>query len=296
MRRLLQLLALSAAVATAPVAAEARSYYYYYTPAWLQPTIWSQPVTWAQPAATPNARPVARAERPAIAAYGPFRVLDEQTASLVGVTDATSPVWFAAMLRDHPGIATLRFVECPGTYDDRANLALGRMIRAAGIAAHVPDGGSVRSGAVELVLAGTSLTIDDGAEFAVHAWLDEDGYEATDYSADSPMNRRYLAYYREMGMDEGEAVSFYAMTNSVPFDSARWLDGREMRGWVHRAEAAVAAVPAPRYEVAATVMPGVPAYRVGSPVAEPASSLVEEAGAPVAAPRLAYLDLGLTLF
>jgi hypothetical protein len=247
MRRLLQFIALAAAVLVAPVAAEARSYYYYY-----YAPVWTQPAVLAPPAATRYVVPQARAERPAIAAYGPFRVLDDRTASLVGVTDSMSPAWFAAMLRDHPGIATLRFVECPGTYDDRANLALGRMIRAAGIAAHVPDGGSVRSGAVELVLAGTSLTIDDGAEFAVHAWLDEDGYEATDYAADSPESRRYLAYYREMGMDDGEAASFYAMTNSVPFASARWLSGREMRGWVGRAASA--------------------------------------------APRLAYLDLGLTLF
>jgi hypothetical protein len=279
MRRLLQLIALAAAVLAAPAAAEAQYYYYYYyAPAGAQPATWSQPATtrYVAPPAP------ARAERSAIAAYGPFRVLDESTASLVGVTDATSPAWFAAMLRDHPGIATLRFVECPGTYDDRANLALGRMIRAAGIAAHVPDGGSVRSGAVELVLAGTSLTIDDGAEFAVHAWLDETGYEATDYSADSPMNRRYLAYYREMGMDEGEAASFYAMTNSVPFESARWLDGREMRTWVRRAEPAA--------------LRAAPADRAASPVAEPASALVGERSELPAAPRLAYLDLGLTLF
>jgi hypothetical protein len=297
MRRLLKLIALSAAVLTAPVAAEARSYfYYYYAPAWSPATTWAPQAAAPYAAPAKPARPSKRAERPAIAAYGPFRVLDGHTASLVAATDATSPAWFAAMLRDHPGIATLRFVECPGTYDDRANLQLGRMIRAAGIAAHVPDGGSVRSGAVELVLAGTSLTIDDGAEFAVHAWLDDTGHEATDYSPDSPMNRRYLSYYREMGMDQAEAASFYAMTNSVPFESARWLDGREMRGWVHRAAAAAATPPAPRYEVAAADLGSAPLYRMASPVAEPASSLVDEAGEVEAAPRLAYLDLGLTLF
>ena len=136
------------------------------------------------------------------------------------------------MLRDHPGLVTLAFVECPGTYDDRANLALGRMIRAAGLAAWVPEGGSVRSGAVELVLAGVSLRIEDGAEFAVHAWLDEDGYEAGDYAADSPANRRYLTYYREMGLSAEQADAFYAMTNSVPFEGARWLGGAEMRRWI----------------------------------------------------------------
>ncbi len=279
MRRLLLLLLPALALLAAPATAETR-YVYYWVPAGVQ-----------LPAIRYLAPP-RPAERPAIAAYGPFRVLDESTAALVAVTDSRSPAWFAAMLRDHPGIATLRFLECPGTRDDRANFALGRMIRAAGLAVHVPANGSVRSGAVDLALAGTSLTIDDGAEFAVHAWLDEDGYQATDYAADSPENRRYLAYYREMGMSEAEAASFYAMTNSVPFESARWLDGREMRGWMHRTGPAVAPAPAPRYALAAAE----PVYRAASPVTEPASALVDEAPEPGKAPRLAYLDLGLTLF
>ena len=94
-----------------------------------------------------------------------------------------------------------RFVECPGTYDDHANLALGRMIRAAGLAAHrarrrLGPLGRGRAGARGRLRCGSS----DGAEFAVHAWEDEDGYEAADYAANSPENRKYLAYYREMGM------------------------------------------------------------------------------------------------
>jgi hypothetical protein len=187
---------------------------------------------WTEPAASRFVSSVlARAEDAAVP-YGPFRVLDGSTAALVGVTDEDSPAAFSAMLRDHPGLATLAFIECPGTHDDRANLALGRMIRAAGLVAWVPEGGSVRSGAVELVLAGTSLRIEDGAEFAVHAWEDEDGREPTDYAADSPENRKYLAYYREMGMSADAAQAFYTMTNSVPFESARWLDGAEMRRWI----------------------------------------------------------------
>jgi hypothetical protein len=171
------------------------------------------------------------------AAYGPFRVLDGNRAALVGITDGRSPAQFAAMLRDHPQLATLELLECPGTFDDLANLQLGRMIRQAGLVTHVPAGGSVRSGAVELFLAGSARRIDDGAEFAVHAWEDEEGLEATDFAADAPENRKYLAYYREMGMDESQAAAFYAMTNSVPFERARWLDAAEMRRWLPDAQA-----------------------------------------------------------
>lgn len=189
---------------------------------------------------------LAHAEQSAIAAYGPFRVLDASHAALVGITDSYSPGEFAQMLADYPGIATLSFVECPGTYDDRANLNLGRMIRARGLAVEVPEGGSVRSGAVELVLAGSSLTIADGAEFAVHSWLDDRGLGAWDYAPDSPEHAKYLDYYREMGMSREDAAQFYAMTNSVPFESALWLDGSEMRRWMHVDQAAAVEAPVPQ--------------------------------------------------
>lgn len=166
------------------------------------------------------------------ATFGPFRVLDPARAALVGPTDERSPGAFPAMLAANPGLSTLGLVECPGTEDDRANLALGRLIRAHGLATHVPAGGSVRSGAVELFLAGVRHRAEPGAEFAVHAWADEDGREATDYPAAAPENRAYLDYYREMGMSPIEASAFYAMTNSVPNASARWLNAAQMEMWV----------------------------------------------------------------
>lgn len=167
-----------------------------------------------------------------IASYGPFRVLDGQRAALVDVTDAASLASFRAMLRDYPGIGVLEMIDCPGTEDDIANLAIGRLIREKGIVTHVPAGGSVRSGAVELFLAGARRFADPGAEFAVHAWIDYDGRQATDYALSAPENARYLSYYRQMGMSPEEAGAFYAMTNSVPFEDARWLDAAEMANWV----------------------------------------------------------------
>ena len=167
-----------------------------------------------------------------IASYGPFRVLDAGRAALVGATDAASPAQFAAMLRAYPAIALIEMIECPGTEDDRANLQLGRMIHARGISTHVPAGGSVRSGGVELFLAGKTRMADPGAEFAVHSWADEDGREARDYPASAPENRAYIDYYEEMGMPEPQARAFYAMTNSVPNAQAKWLGSAEIRQWV----------------------------------------------------------------
>lgn len=167
-----------------------------------------------------------------IARFGPFRVLDNGRAALVDVTDERSPAQFAAMLAAFPGIAVIEMIDCPGTEEDRANLRLGRMIRARGLATHVPSGGSVRSGGVELFLAGAKRSADPGAEFAVHSWADEDGREPDDYAADAPENRAYLDYYREMGMTPAQAAAFYAMTNSVPHEDAMWLTAADMRRWV----------------------------------------------------------------
>ena len=168
----------------------------------------------------------------ALAQYGPFLVTGPTSATMVGSTNRHSPRDFDAMLRDFPGIETLEMVEAPGTSNDIANLAVGRKIRAHGIATHVPRGGSVRSGAVELFLAGTHRTIADGATFAVHAWLDNHGREATDFAPGHPAHRLYLDYYREMGLSAEQAERFYAMTNSVPHAEALWLSSDDMRGWI----------------------------------------------------------------
>ncbi len=164
--------------------------------------------------------------------FGPFRVLDDRRAALVASTNAASPDAFAAMLAAHPGLEVIEFADAPGTSNDLANLALGRAIRAAGLATHVPTGGSARSGAVELFMAGTRRTIAPGALFAVHSWRDEKGREPADFAPDAPENRLYLDYYAEMGMTADEARGFYTMTNSVPHSGALWLEGAEMARWI----------------------------------------------------------------
>lgn len=169
---------------------------------------------------------------PAIATFGPFRVIDSERAVLTDVTDALSPGRFAAMLRRYPRIATIEMADCPGTEDDRANLRLGLMLRAKGIATYVPAGGLVRSGAVDLFLAGARRYAEPTAWFAVHAWKDVTGRQPDDYAPDAPKNQAYLDYYRAVGFSEAKARAFYAMTNATPFSRAKWLTQAEMARWV----------------------------------------------------------------
>lgn len=167
-----------------------------------------------------------------LAQYGPFQIVDRHRARMVGATGPNAVREFRAMLRDFPDVEILEFIEAPGTTHDLANLEVGRLIRAAGIRTHVPMGGSVRSGAVELFLAGDERTIASGAQFAVHSWRDSSGREPNDFPADAAENRLYLDYYVEMGMSEARAYAFYSMTNSVAHDSAIWLGSNEMLRWI----------------------------------------------------------------
>ena len=112
-------------------------------------------------------------------------------------------------------------------------------------------------------------------------------------------------------------LRFYAMTNSVPFESARWLTGAEMRRWVGRDGAPSAApmgAPLAAQAKLADARASISMGKAGmsAPAAKPAASFapatafytpvpiptIEAAPAPApkAEPRLAYLDLGLTLF
>jgi hypothetical protein len=136
------------------------------------------------------------------------------------------------MICAFPRLRVLKMMNCPGTRDDVANLRLGRMIHAQGMATSVPASGSVRSGAVELFIAGVRRTVSSTAEFAVHSWIDEKGREAQVFAENDPVNRTYIAYYRDMGLSDEQANAFYALTNSVRNNRALWIGSDEIARYV----------------------------------------------------------------
>lgn len=178
------------------------------------------------------ASPVLRREADAGPRFGPFTVVDGRTARMAGSVTGATPHQFAAMLSAHPALQRIELVDCPGSLDEEANLRLARMIRRAGLATHIPEGGSVRSGAVELFLAGVTRSAHPTAEFGVHSWRDEVGNEARDYPADDPVHAEYLNYYREMGLDADTARAFYAMTNASGYDEIRYLTKADIARYV----------------------------------------------------------------
>ncbi len=161
--------------------------------------------------------------------FGPFTILNSQVAELVDAIDSDSPAEFARMLASYPAIKTIRMIECPGTVDDEANLSIARMIRARGINTHVPADGSIRSGGVELFLAGVKRTAERGAEFGVHSWQDDEGNEAKDVPASDPVHADYINFYQAMGLAPATAREFYAFTNAAaPSNSVHYMTPTEL--------------------------------------------------------------------
>ena len=164
-----------------------------------------------------------------IAQFGPFAVTSGSEAQMCGETDAATPGDFRRMIAAYPALRTIRLIDVAGTHNDDANFALARMIRKAGIATIVPQGGSVRSGGVELFLAGVRRVAEPGAEFGVHSWQAMDGTDARDAAANDPAHAQYVGYYQEVGFSPEQARSFYAFTNKVAFNDVHYMTPDELR-------------------------------------------------------------------
>ncbi len=160
--------------------------------------------------------------------YGPFRVVDPHTIELNGVIDNQSPAQFKRLLAAHPNMQKINMVECPGSEDDDANLALARMVRKAGLKTHVPSNGSIRSGGVELYLAGVKRSFDPGAQFGVHSWKDDTGREARDYGDNHNVHSAYLNFYKEVGFNPEQAKAFYSFTNKTGFNGIHYMTPVEL--------------------------------------------------------------------
>lgn len=179
--------------------------------------------------ASPDADYGSPAANPAaIARFGPFHVLATDRAELNGAIDADSVKQFGLMLIAYPKIARIDMIDCPGTENDEANLEIARQIRARQMHTHVPTNGSVRSGGVELFLAGVKRTADKGAEFGVHSWIDSEGREAKDVPVNDPVHASYVRYYQDMGFAPDVAKAFYDFTNKTSFEQVHYMTGPEL--------------------------------------------------------------------
>ncbi len=206
-----------------PGMARAQASLAYDTPGLVETVTYEEEEEVVEP--TANSRPAR-----ALGAFGPFHLSAPDRVDMEGVIDGQSPAHFAALLARNPGIKTLVMHDCPGSEDDDANLALARMVRKAGIDTVLPADGSIRSGAVELFLAGKHRRAAAGAEIGVHSWIDEEGRQATDFAPTAPVHSAYIRYYVDMGMKPDQAHAFYDFTNhAAPASGVHFMTAAEVR-------------------------------------------------------------------
>ena len=140
-----------------------------------------------------------------------FTQLDGETVWLDGEIGSRSLEALEAYLEDHPDTEILVFGDMPGSMDDAANFILARFVRDQGFATHIPATGEAYTGAGDLFLAGAERTMDSGAIFGVHSWCG-DTYtgRGIPQRADHPDHAPYIAYFRDMGMDD--PAGYYSFT------------------------------------------------------------------------------------
>lgn len=152
--------------------------------------------------------------------------VDGVTATMVGVIDGSTPERVEDLLSEHPQVTTIELLAVPGSGNDQANLVASRMVRAAGLATHVPADGEIASGGVDFFLAGAARSYEPGAKFGVHSWsTGEDGFNAADLARDDPEHDLYLDYYDEMNVEP----DFYWFTlDAAPPESIHFMTAQEL--------------------------------------------------------------------
>jgi hypothetical protein len=124
---------------------------------------------------------------------------------MVGLIDGATPARLEEALDAHPGARRLVLERVDGSIDHEATFAAGRIVRARGLATHVPAEGAVASGGVDLFLSGVARTAEPGASLGVHSWaldlLDLE-LEGRDLPRESAEHEVQLAWLRELGIPE----------------------------------------------------------------------------------------------
>lgn len=131
---------------------------------------------------------------------------------------------FETVIRENPGITTLREVNVPGSLDDDTMIALAYRVRELGLNTELLSTSQIYSGGVDLFLAGVERRAEKGARIGVHSWSDGVN-EATDYPKGSPEHEQNRKYIEDMLGDD----AFYWFTiEAAPADDIYEMSDAEI--------------------------------------------------------------------
>ncbi len=131
---------------------------------------------------------------------------------------------FEEVYRDNPHITPLVELDVPGSLDDDTMIPLAYRVRELGLNTHLTASSKIYSGAVDLFLAGTKRTMEEGAVIGVHSWSDGDR-DAADYPRDAPEHEQNRKYIEDMlGSDDFYWFTIYA----APADGIHEMSAEEI--------------------------------------------------------------------
>jgi len=162
-----------------------------------------------------------------------FRVV-RNIAYMNGHMDSSITLLVRNLIQTYASVDTIVLNNVPGTYDFKATLAAGRLIREACLRTVVPYQGYVASGGVYLFLAGCERIVEQGGSLGIHTWrsysIDEAGeivgtVTAKEYPRVDPKHKVYLDYHNEMDISE----DFYWRIVETPYDAVHFLTLAELK-------------------------------------------------------------------
>ena len=159
---------------------------------------------------------------------GCYRVTFEvegDRAYMNGTINTGTPERVEALLAAHPELSVIELEVVPGSVDDDACLAAGRLVRAHGLRTHLAADGELASGGVDFFLAGVERTVENGGLVGVHSWSQLGGPNGEDLPRDDPEHQPYLDYLAEMEVTE----AFYWFTlEAAPANDIHWMSRDEL--------------------------------------------------------------------
>ncbi len=161
--------------------------------------------------------------------FGIFSVEENGTSVIAeGTIGSQTLDHFNTLLENYPDIDLIKMTDMPGSNDDATNVLLGRAVYNQALSIHIEDNGEIASGAVDLFLAGRERTKGANTKIGVHSWGDGNS-EATDFPEDSSEHDLYINYYKDIGLSDEDARTFYFFTiNAAPAADIHWMTEEEI--------------------------------------------------------------------
>lgn len=144
---------------------------------------------------------------------------------VVGTLNTHAHTEISDMIGAHPELRTIVLQNVPGTTNVDATLMTAALIHAKGLNTHVPKGGLIASGGVDLFCGGRERTVEPGVWIGVHSWSSGEGVTGDSLEKSDAEHASQVTAFESLGCP----VSFYWYTvNAAPADGMYYMTREDL--------------------------------------------------------------------